>query len=244
MKIPTVSGTLLPHEHRLVLSRMISGYLQHCESSLQLQGFVRDTFYYKGIKYAIPYFTFMGSAKEGIDTRVVAIITGTECEDRETFSHCLELLEHLIVEPQAVAGYYLRILPIANPVRLEHGCEEQIPTPQAIHEILAHHRESCSDGTIELKGSSQETFRVFLTGSEQNLQAAQQSAQAINDSEQNLIQIEYQASDSTQEDASFRLRLEIPRTWDSQFAAFVVSRFILGFLRNNSKSPEHSLVTA
>ncbi len=226
---------------------MISGYLQHCESSSQLQGFVRDTFYHQGIKYAIPYFTFMGSAKDGVDTRVVGILTGTECEDRETFSHCLELLEHLIVDPQAAAGYYLRILPIANPVRLEHECEEQIPTPETIHTIMTKQRESCSDGVIELKGSDQDSLKVLLTGSELNLFAARQSAQAINQSEQDLVQVEYQENAFEHEASAtspFVMTLQIPRKWDSQFAAFVVNRFILSFLRNNSKSLEPPLVSA
>lgn len=235
------SKRILQHEHRLVLSQMLSGYLRHCELSAHLKGFVRDTFYFDGIKYCVPVFTFMGPSFGQPESRVVGIVSATDTHS----DIALELIERLIVDPRLASGYYLRIVPVENPVAIEKSQYAIEDSEPSIREISQRQKAYCTDGLIELRTPPHATeFTIQVSGNEQAWEVAESTlAECLSGDDHQEVKLVQKLSLNPENPEYFNIRISIPKEKDNLFTAYLVNRFILRFLQKHAVSESKQMLS-
>jgi len=221
----------LESHHREVLRNLLLGYIQHCEISRNLIGTVERTLEYKGIKYAVPGFTFYGPPNPSGETDFVGIIGGRRSGDRTSAEVTLQLIERLILQPRLAEGLWLRVLPVLNPIGIERKWTEVSADKEAEESL----RLRCTDGIIEIASTDRPWPLIGLHGDRTWTQAAKTAVEDVNRLYNELggpahgqTQISH-LPDWAQ--VGWNLYIELPRAWSAGQATHYASQYLLSFFR-------------
>lgn len=167
----------LERHHREVLRDLLLGYVEHCEVAPNLVGTLDHTFLYEGVKYGIPAFSFRGPIPPDGPTRFVGLVAGRRGGDRLSAEVTLQLIERLILQPGLGEGFWLRVLPVLDPVGLEKGEDDaavDVPTPSDKNTRL-----HCGDGIIEIAATDRPFPCIGVRGGGEWKQAALGANEAL-----------------------------------------------------------------
>ncbi len=230
-----MSKIRLNPEFRAKMTELVRGFIEHCEISRTLIGQIERFVRHDGRKYGLPTFTVYGPPEPGVETSFVNLLGVNTSGDATAAETVLQLIERLVLQPTIASGRVLRILPVTNPVALEHGRPiEDGALLSSLEMAVEDFRNLPSDGFIEIGLADSPRLSLAISGSAEVVEAARDTEEAIRRLQnENFREGILLRSVRLRHEGRWHLSLEIPRDWPSSLATHWASQVLVVFFRSH-----------
>ena len=235
--------TKLHREIRKNLSDMLQGFVEHCEFSENLIGKVEFPIYHSGLKYGTPVFTHRGSRKRWGSARIIGLIGQNQIESETPTQILLQFIEILTQNPGLAGESVLRILPVADPVALERGDDDDTATSSRLAQrVVGSFKEQSIDGWIEIRPTQGSELSIEGTVPLSFLQAFEEIDE-ITPTAKETRRIRVPSSAELRfahDDRQWKLILSVPASWNGAGQILETARFVAHLLYAEARLARHA----